>query len=141
MKIREYEAAGGVVIHDGCMLLLDRPSRGEVRLPKGHIEPGEMPDETALREVQEETGIGDLVIVADLGSRTVEYDYKNVHYRRAEQYYLMQPVGGEPSEQSAKDAEQFQPFWASLDEAVFLLTYEAERDVARDAIEVYERRV
>ena len=41
MPKKRYLAAGGVVIHDGRMLVLDRPSRGEVRLPKGHIEGGE----------------------------------------------------------------------------------------------------
>ena len=50
METLFYVAAGGVIIHDGQMLLLDRPHRGEIRLPKGHVDPGESHDETALRE-------------------------------------------------------------------------------------------
>jgi len=67
MRHVTYVAAGGVVIHEGQVLLLDRPGRGEVRLPKGHVEPGEEPAEAALREVREEAGYADLAILADLG--------------------------------------------------------------------------
>ena len=56
MKKVFYQAAGGVVFHAGKVLLLDRPSRSEVRLPKGHIDRGESAEEAALREVREETG-------------------------------------------------------------------------------------
>ena len=69
MKSVDYVAAGGVIIRDGQMLLLDRPRRGEIRLPKGHVDPGETHDETALRESAEETGYADLEIVEDLGER------------------------------------------------------------------------
>lgn len=134
MKLREYAAAGGVIIDDGRMLLLDRPSRSEVRLPKGHIEPGETPQETALREVQEEAGVTGLEIVGDLGSRIVEFDYKNAHYRRTEFYFLMRRTGDENVARPPKDAQDFYPVWVSVDEAAARLTYTAEQDVARRAI-------
>ena len=41
LPVREYEAAGGVVARDGKVLLLWRPARDEIRLPKRHVEPGE----------------------------------------------------------------------------------------------------
>ena len=41
MAEKRYNAAGGVVIHEGRMLLLDRSTRNEMRLPKGHVEAGE----------------------------------------------------------------------------------------------------
>ena len=56
------------MINDDKLLVLERPARGEVRLPKGHVEPGEAPREAALREVREEAGYADLEIVADLGA-------------------------------------------------------------------------
>jgi ADP-ribose pyrophosphatase YjhB (NUDIX family) len=40
-------------------MLLIRPSRDEVRLPKGHVEAGETLRAAALREVAEETGYDD----------------------------------------------------------------------------------
>jgi len=60
---------GGVVVHGDCVLVLRRPGRGEVRLPKGHVEPGESPQETALREVREESGCTGLEVRADLGTQ------------------------------------------------------------------------
>lgn len=137
MKTRKYSSAGGVIIENDQMLLLDRPSRGEVRLPKGHIEPGESPMETALREVQEEAGVANLEIVADLGVEEVEYDYKKAHYKRTEYYYLMRKVDATTIDRPLKDAKDFQPFWKPLDEALELLTYDAEKRVAEQAISAY----
>lgn len=140
MKTREYEAAGGVIIDAERMLLLDRPSRKEVRLPKGHIEPGETPEETALREVREESGIADLAIVDDLGCRIVEFDYKKARYRRAERYFLMRRTGDETFRRPAKDVRDFDPIWVPVDEAVDRLTYDAEQDAARRGIAAYRKQ-
>ena len=86
-----YRAAGGVVVHDGQVLLLDRPSRGEVRLPKGHIDPGETAAQAALREVREESGYADLSILAELGTQTVRFvdPHKKRHVTREETYFMM----------------------------------------------------
>ena len=59
-------AAGGIVRKDGKMVSIVR--KGIPDLPKGHIEKGESPEEAALREVEEETGIGKLQIVKTLPS-------------------------------------------------------------------------
>src|SRR5262249_18549255 len=54
-EIVTYCSAGGVVI-DGDQVLLVRKRRlPEVRLPKGHVEPGEGRKQAALRETAEET--------------------------------------------------------------------------------------
>jgi 8-oxo-dGTP pyrophosphatase MutT (NUDIX family) len=133
----EYTAAGGVVIHDDCMLLLERPARGEIRLPKGHVDPGERYDQTALRETVEETGYADLTIVADLGMQVVEYDYAGRRYRRTEHYYLMRKQGDGRQPRPSKDAADFHPFWVTLTEAATLLTYPTEQEMARRAIAAY----
>lgn len=59
-------AAGGVVVVDGKFVSIVR--KGIPDLPKGHIEKGESPKQAALREVEEETGIGKLRIVKELPS-------------------------------------------------------------------------
>lgn len=134
---RRYHAAGGVVIHEGFMLLLDRPGQAEIRLPKGHIEEGESAEQTALRETAEESGYGDLVIVADLGNRTVIFDHKEIHYVRDEHYFLMDLGSGQLVKRSNADAGQFHPMWVELAAAADLLTFAAEQDVARLAIDRY----
>ena len=53
MTVRQ---AGGVVLL-GDQVVLRRTARGEYLFPKGHLEEGETEEETALREVAEETGL------------------------------------------------------------------------------------
>lgn len=136
----DYIAAGGVIIDDGQMLLLDRPSRGEIRLPKGHVDPGETHDETALRETTEETGYADLEIVVDLGERLIEFEREARLFRRVEHYYLMQLLSNYQEPRSPKDEKQFRPFWLPMAEAVKQLTYLAEQEVALRAIAAYQEQ-
>ena len=59
-------AAGRIVVKDGQFVSIVR--KGIPDLPKGHIEQGETPEAAALREVEEETGIGKLHIINALPS-------------------------------------------------------------------------
>lgn len=144
MKTIRYKSAGGIVAQrdllphlpeaETYLLLLDRPGRAEVRLPKGHIDPGESAEEAALRETSEETGFGDLRIVADLGHRTVEFDYKGAHYIREERYFLMELLSPRQITRPPKDAKQFQVLWEPLARAGDRLTFETERLFVKDAV-------
>ncbi len=142
MQLREYRAAGGIVVDDaGRALLIERlvMRNGqiglEVRLPKGHVEPGETDVEAALREVCEETGYCGLVVAADLGEHLTEFDWpdQEAHVRRHEHYYLMRltdSVHGAP-QFDGPDAEEarFLPRWAAnLAEAEQVLTFESEKE-------------
>ncbi len=122
------------------MLLLDRPSRNEVRLPKGHMEPGESPAEAALRETQEETGYGQLEIWDDLGCQQVEFDYRGNHYIRTEHYFLMRLAGPHRVPRPPDDQADFTPIWVPLEEAVARLTFDSEKAMAERAITAYRRR-
>src|ERR671915_2359890 len=53
----EVQAAGGVVVRDGKVLLVHRPRYDDWTLPKGKLDPGESFEDAALREVEEETGV------------------------------------------------------------------------------------
>lgn len=127
-----YQAAGGVLIHDGQVLVLKRPGRNEVRLPKGHVEPGEDPRETALRETREESGYLALEIVADLGTHQLSFfnAYKPALVTRDSHYYLMRlnDMTQQPPE------AQFIPTWVAAAEAEATLTFEEEREFARRAL-------
>jgi len=130
MNLR-YVAAGGVVVDDDRVLVLYRPASGEVRLPKGHVEPGETIQAAALRETREESGYASLVLKADLGTQVVEFDHGGRHVVRTECYFLVGladdadlPSGGEA---------QFEPVWLTWDGALAALTFEAEREWVRRA--------
>lgn len=140
IPIYRYQSAGGVVIHQQQMLLLRRPSRQEMRLPKGHIDPGETPQVAALRETREESGYHDLAIVADLGSQVVEFMHQGKQYSRTEHYFLMALSSAVQVERPVHDAAQFQVVWLPLEKAVAALTFVAEKNMARKAIEAHARR-
>lgn len=138
-QIQRYETGGGVVIYQQQMLLLNRPARQEVRLPKGHIDPGETPAITALRETVEESGYADLRILADLGSQVVTFQRDGRQYIRTEFYFLMTLQSEAQVARPTEDALQFQAIWLPLEKAVVALTFEAEKKIARKAIEAYAR--
>jgi 8-oxo-dGTP pyrophosphatase MutT (NUDIX family) len=129
-----YQAAGGVVVNEDRVLVLQRPSRDEVRLPKGHVEKGESDEDTALREVAEESGYDALDIVADLGHQKVEFDYQGAHVVRDEHYFLMRLQSASQEKRKKKEL-QFIPDWLGWDEALAELTFEAEQEWVRRARE------
>ena len=58
--MKKERSCGAVVYkreHDRTLFLLERMVQGHVSLPKGHMEAGETEEETARREIREETGL------------------------------------------------------------------------------------
>ena len=94
-------------------------------LPKGTPDPGETIEQTALREVAEETGL-DVRIVEPVGS--IEYDFvqdrRRIH--KTVHYFLMEPVGGDLARH---DREFERVRWIGFDEAPGLLTFPTEREL------------
>jgi ADP-ribose pyrophosphatase YjhB (NUDIX family) len=127
----EYTAAGGVIVCDGRVLVLRRPSRDEVRLPKGHVEPGEALQDTALRETREESGYSSLTLEGGLGQQIVEFDHKGKHYVRTEHYFVMTLASA--NAQASGGESQFEPDWLTWDEALAALTFEPEKEWVRRA--------
>jgi len=125
-------SAGGVVVRaeaDRPSLVVGMRRRGRDgatwTLPKGTPDPGETIEQTALREVGEETGL-EVRIVEPVGS--IEYDFvqdrRRIH--KTVHYFLMEPVGGDLARH---DLEFEQVRWVGFDEAPALLTFQTERDL------------
>lgn len=139
MRAVRYNAAGGVVVQfdqrdeaGDRVLVLRRPSRDEVRLPKGHIKKGESPYDAARREVTEESGYSDLEGIADLGVQVVEFSYQGMHVVRDEHYYLMGLCTSLQVEREPTD-HQFIPDWLTWDQALAELSFPAEHEWVRRA--------
>ena len=89
-----YTAAGGVVVDGDRVLILHRPGRSEVRLPKGHVMPDEELSDAALREVEEESGYRNLHVRCDLGKQVVFFVRQGQRVVRDEIFFLMTPQDG-----------------------------------------------
>ncbi len=99
-------------------------------LPKGTPDGGEGLEETARREVREETGL-DVRIVRPLG--TIEYVFRlpaeRVH--KTVHFFLMSAVGGDTS---LHDDEYDEVRWVPVDEARHLLTFDTYREMLERAL-------
>ncbi len=105
---------------------------GTWTLPKGTPDPGETIEETAIREVREETGL-EARIVGPLPSINYRFMQDGTRIDKTVHYWLMEPVGGDLSRH---DREFERVRWVSFDEAPAILTFETERSLVATAREV-----
>jgi len=140
-RVEEISAGGLVVKVEGTRTLgaligrIDRRGRLLWSLPKGHIEAGETPAQTAVREVSEETGITGRV-VGELG--TIDFwfvaDGRRVH--KTVHHYLLLAEGGELSD---ADIEVTEVAWVPLDALGDRLAYDDERRLVAKVSELLEQ--
>jgi ADP-ribose pyrophosphatase YjhB (NUDIX family) len=94
-----WTSAGGVVIREGSdegreVVLVGRGRRVRWALPKGTQRPGEPLEGTAVREVQEETGLR-VRRLRPLGEIHYRFKLAGVRYDKTIHFYLMQATGGD----------------------------------------------
>jgi 8-oxo-dGTP pyrophosphatase MutT (NUDIX family) len=110
---------GGVLIKKSddkkLVLVVSSKKTGEWVLPKGHIDAGEKADETAVREVLEETGYK-CSITSFLGETPL---YKFNGEQILVSYYLMSPQNDEPY-----PAEDRKKEWVEIDKAIEMVKNE-----------------
>ena len=129
-------SAGGLVLDRlgpgaaGALIgRLDRRGRLLWSLPKGHIELGETPEDTAVREVAEETGIiGEVVAPLGIIDFWFVADGRRVH--KTVHHFLLRAVGGALSD---ADVEVTEVAWVPLTELGGRLAYADERALVERA--------
>jgi len=140
---REFSAGGVLVrrLRGRWMMAAIRPAgkkEGVWALPKGLIDPGEKPEQTALREVAEETGAHGRS-AGKLGDVKYVYTWAGERIFKVVSFYLVRYSGGRlgdvPPEHRHEVAEVR---WLPLDEAPRLLAYGGEREMAKKALERLE---
>jgi 8-oxo-dGTP pyrophosphatase MutT (NUDIX family) len=105
-------------------------------LPKGLIDPGEKPADTALREGFEETGIRS-TLVTKLGDVRYVYTWEGERVFKVVSFFLARASRGRIGElPSGMEIEVAQARWLPLEEATKLLAYRGEREMAAKALEV-----
>jgi 8-oxo-dGTP pyrophosphatase MutT (NUDIX family) len=135
-------SAGGVAFRwkdsEPEMVIVSVKPKLRWQLPKGIVDPGESPETTAVREVKEEGGV-DAERLALI--ETIEYWYRSVkngkpvRFHKFVHFYLMKYLDGDTSNH---DQEVEESRWVSFDEAVELLKFKSEREVAEKAREMIE---
>jgi 8-oxo-dGTP pyrophosphatase MutT (NUDIX family) len=107
-----------------------------VALPKGAIDAGEKPEQTALREVEEETGVrADLVAkLADIKYVYVRNWGNKARVFKIVSFYLLLYRSGKLGDISPEMRVEVQrAFWIPLDDAAAQLSYKGERQVIEAA--------
>jgi 8-oxo-dGTP diphosphatase len=115
------EAAGGVVVRNGRVLLVHRPRYDDWSFPKGKLDPGESFEDAAVREVEEETGFR-----CTLGRELPSISYEAKGRPKLVRYWLMEP-DAEPGFEPNEETDDLR--WVTPDEARELLTYDRDRDL------------
>ncbi len=132
--VRRSRSSGGVV-HDarGRILLIKRADEATWCLPKGTVEPGETLEQTAVREIEEETGLR-VRLAAPV--QTIEYSYywppDDVNCEKTVAYFLAEPIGGAVRLEAGFDAS----LWASRAQALRLLHWKNDREVVSRALDL-----
>ncbi len=102
-------------------------------LPKGAIDQGEKPEETAVREAFEETGVHG-TLVEKLGDVRYVYTWEGERVFKVVSFYLLRAGRGRIGViEEAMRIEVAEARWLPLDEAPSLLAYKGEREMAAKA--------
>ena len=103
-------------------------------LPKGIIGDGEKPDETALREVEEETG-AEGRLVGKLGDIRYVYTWAGERVFKVVSFYLLRYSKGRLGDLPPATAHEVaEARWLPLEDAPRLLAYKGEREMAEKAL-------
>jgi 8-oxo-dGTP pyrophosphatase MutT (NUDIX family) len=135
-KSTEEKSAGGVVVRksgDAPRVLLIRDPYGKWGLPKGHLESGEGEEDAALREVNEETGLDDLELGADLGEIEWTFRRERRMVHKVCRFFLMRSEAGEARPELSEGITEVK--WLSIEEAMRTVAYENARVVLERAAE------
>jgi 8-oxo-dGTP pyrophosphatase MutT (NUDIX family) len=108
---------------------------GTWALPKGLVDAGERPAETALREGYEETGVPGR-LAAKLGDVRYVYTWEGERVFKVVSFFLAHARRGRVGELPAgMDREVAEARWLPLADGPSLLAYKGERDMAAKALE------
>ncbi|MCP2265192.1 NUDIX hydrolase [Promicromonospora thailandica] len=142
LPIVDETSAGGLVLRaepgsDGefsaaVLLRRNRTGRLEWCLPKGHLEGRETPQEAAIREIHEETGIRGS-IQAELGVIDYWFTGEDRRVHKVVHHYLLRAEGGRLTVEDDPDGEAEDALWVRIDELAERLSYPNEQRLAAAA--------
>ncbi|GAB2678448.1 hypothetical protein GCM10027194_08480 [Thalassiella azotivora] len=127
---------GGAVPCAAVIARVNRAGRLEWCLPKGHLEGDETPEQAAVREIEEETGIRGRV-VRELGTIDYWFNAEGRRIHKTVHHYLLEATGGRLTVEGDPDAEAVDVAWVPFPDLPTRLAFANERRIAlaaRDAL-------
>mgnify|MGYP001564744750 FL=1 len=136
-QAKEEISAGGIVFRrsaQGVHFLLIRDSYQNWGFPKGHLETGESPDVAAIREVEEETGLGGLTLTAPVEVIDWHFRFRGRLVHKVCHFFLIEAACGEARPLRKEGITDYR--WVDFSEAASLVSYGNARDVLTRANEM-----
>ena len=122
------EKSCGAIVFNGDSVLIIEQFQGFFSFPKGHVEKGETEEETAIREVKEETNI-DIEIISD---KTYKINYKiNNDTKKEVVFFLAKAISFDLKNQ---ENEIISCEWVDKDKVLDTLTYKNIKKVWTDVL-------
>jgi len=142
LPIINETSAGGLVVDvqngQAFTAVIARRNRGgrlEWCLPKGHLEGAETPEQAAVREIMEETGITGRVL---RHLATIDYWFAGHEHRvhKVVHHFLLEAVSGTLTTENDPDHEAEDVEWVALDDVSHRLAYPNERRIVAAAWDI-----
>ncbi len=127
---REEVSAGGIVYRraaDGVRFLLIRDSYRNWGFPKGHLEEDESPDDAAVREVREETGLARITLKAPVDVIDWHFRFRGRVVHKVCHFFLIEARGGHPRPLRKEGITACK--WFDFEKASALVSYDNARTV------------
>ena len=113
------KSCGAFVLNGKKVLIVQQKKSGIYGFPKGHVEPNETEEETAIREVKEETGV-DIEIISNK-KYSISY-MQNENINKEVVYYLTKAMNKKSQEQQEKEISNI--VWVEIEDVEKILSFE-----------------
>lgn len=133
--MKKEKSCGAIVYRDEPerqILLIKHKNGGHWAFPKGHVEHDETETQTALREIQEETG---LTVEIDTSFRKLVTYSPKENVIKDVVYFAAKLKAGIPARQPE---EVMEIMWATPAQALQLVTYKNDKEVLQSFLSIYK---
>ena len=123
--MKKEKSCGCIILNNKNQILLILQNAGHWGLPKGHVEEGETEEQTAIREVKEETNV-DVIVDTNLRYRMVYNPKEDVE---KEVIYFIAKNTSNDCKPQVEEVQEMK--WLDIDNAINTITYENSKDLLK----------